>query len=89
MYLNGEFNKNKTKNKFEKIKSNYFIQLVFDNLPKKKNLEINKYNKRIKERIHLDIKDYKEYAEIFSSIEIELIPRKNEFGNFINIDVDE
>ena len=40
-----------------------------------------KYNKNIKNRINISINDYKEYSEIYSSIEIEikLIKNKNEF----------
>ena len=38
---------------------------------KKKSLEIIKYNKNIKNRINISIKDYKEYIEIYSPIEIE------------------
>ena len=44
-----------------------------------------KYNKEIKERLNLNINDYKEYCETYSSIEIELMPVNNRFGNFINI----
>ena len=39
---------------------------------KKKSLDIIKYNKIIKDRININIKDYKEYSEIYSSIEIEI-----------------
>jgi len=53
---------------------------------KKKSLDIIKYNKKIKERINISIKDYKEYSEIYSSIEIELKPVDNKYGKFINID---
>ena len=38
-------------------------------------------NKRIQNRLNLDVKDYKEYCEI----EIEIIPIKDEYGQFINI----
>ena len=38
---------------------------------KKKSLDIVKYNKNI---ININIKDYKEYSEIYSSIEIEIKP---------------
>ena len=38
---------------------------------KKKSLDIIKYNKNIQKRINISIKDYKEYSEIYSSIEIE------------------
>ena len=53
-------------------------------MPKKKKLEIVKYNKRIQNRLNLDVKDYKEYSETYSSIEIEIIPKKDEYY-FINI----
>ena len=46
----------------------------------KKKLEIVKYNKKIQNRLNLDVKDYKEYGEI------EIIPIKSKHGKFINID---
>ena len=49
----------------------------------KKSLDIIKYNKNIRERIDISIKDYKEYSEIYSSIEIELKPVNNQYGKFI------
>ena len=64
----------------------YFLQKLFNNLLKKKLLEIIKYNKNIKNRINISIKDYIEYSEIFSSIEIEIKPVNNKYGKFINID---
>ena len=51
---------------------------------KKKSLDIIKYNKNIKERINISSKDYKEYSEIYSSIEIEIKLAKNKYGEFIN-----
>ena len=54
-------------------------------MTKKKKLEIVKYNKKIQNRINLSVKDYKEYSETYSSIEIEIIPAKGEYGKFINI----
>ena len=53
---------------------------------KKKSLDIIKYNKNIKDRINISIKDYKEYSEIYSSIEIEIKPANNQFRVFINFD---
>ena len=38
--------------------------------------------KKIQNRLNLDVKDYKEYSEI----EIEIIPTKDKYGKFINID---
>ena len=64
----------------------YFLQKLFNNLLKKKSLNIIKYNKKIKDRINISIKDYKEYSEIYSSIEIEIKLVNNECDQFINID---
>ena len=80
-----ESNKIELKNLFNNLKNDYFLQKLFDYLLKKKSLEIIKYNKNIKKRINLNINDYKEYLEIYSSIEIEIIPVKNKYDKFINI----
>ena len=74
-----------SKNILNNLKSDYFLQLLFNNLMKKKSLDIIKYNKNIKDKINISIKDYKEYYEIYSSIEIELKPVNNKYGEFINI----
>ena len=66
----------------ENIKSDYFLRKLYDNMTKKKKLEIVKYNKRMQNRMNLSIKDYKEYYE---EIEIEIIPTKGKYGEFINI----
>ena len=66
----------------ENIKSRYILSKIYDNMTKKKKLEIVKYNKKIQNRLNLDIKDYKEYSEI----EIEIIPTKDNYGRFIYID---
>jgi len=70
---------------FKNLKSNYFLQKLFNILLKKKSLNIIKYNKAIKERIKISIKDYKEYLEIYSPIEIEIKLVDDTFGKFINI----
>jgi len=80
-----EINKIELKNIFKNWKSDYFLQKLFNHLSKKKSLEIIKYNKSLKDKINISIVDYKEYSEIYSSIEIELKPAKNKYGNFINI----
>ena len=70
----------------EKIKSDYFLQKLYDIMPKKKKLEIVKYNKKVQNRLDLGVKDYKEYSETYSSIEMEIIPAKGKYGRFIYID---
>ena len=80
-----ESNKIELKNLFNNLKNDYFLQNLFDYLLKKKSLDIIKYNNNIKKRINISIKDYKEYSEIYSSIEIEIKPVNNKYGKFINI----
>ena len=41
----------------EKIKSDYFLQKLYDIMPKKKKLEIVKYNKKVQNKLDLAIKD--------------------------------
>ena len=69
----------------ESLKSDYFLQKLYDIMPKKKKLEIVKYNKKVQNRLDLGVKDYKEYSETFTPIEIEIIPTKDKYGKFINI----
>ena len=80
-----ETNKTEAKCDLKNIKNDYFLMKVFNNLQKKNSLEMAKYNEKIKERLNLNINDYKEYCETYSSIEIELIPVNDAFGEFINI----
>ena len=80
-----ESNRIESKDIFKNIKSNYILKKIFNNLMKKKSLDIIKYNKNIKERINISIKDYKEYLEIYSPIGIEISLINHEYGEFINI----
>ena len=84
-----EKNQLKSADRFENIKANYFLEKVFNHLKKEKTLNIVKYNKNIKKRININTKDYKEYSEKYSSIEIELRPVNNKFGKFINNEKEE
>ena len=43
-----------------------------------------KYNIIIKKSINININDYREYSEKYSSIEIEIKPINNKYGKFIN-----
>ena len=54
--------------------------MIFDNLKEDKKLNIIKNNKRIQNRLEMDIKDYKKYSEMYTSIEIEAIPQKLHFS---------
>ena len=45
----------------ENINSKYILSKIYNNMTIKKKLKIVKYNKRIQNRLNLDVKDYKEY----------------------------
>ena len=68
-----------------KIKSDVILKKIFNQITKKKSLKIIKGYSKILKRLNIDIKDYKNYCEIYSSIEIELKPVDNAYGEFINI----
>ena len=57
---------------FSKI-SDYFLNKICNILDIKTKLTIIKYNKKIQNKFGLTIKNYKEYSEIYSTIEIEII----------------
>ena len=80
---NKENERIKSSPSIKSLKSDYFLQKLFDNMPKKKKLEIVRCNKRMQNRLDLGIKDYKEYSETFTPIEIEIIPIKDKYGRFI------
>ena len=67
---------------FNSLKSYYFLEKVFNNLQKKKSLEIIKYNKKVQNRLNITIKEYK---ELYEQIEIEITPVMNKYGKYINI----
>ena len=77
--------KNQSNHILANLKSDYFLQKLYDNMTKKKKLEIVKYNKRMQNRINLNVKNYKEYSETFTPIEIEILPTKDKYRKFINI----
>jgi len=85
MNIPNKTNNAQSKNIFKNLKNNYILSKVFHSLLKKKLLDLIKYNKKIQKRININIKDFKEYSEIYSSIEIEIIPLINKYGRFINI----
>ena len=72
-------------NKLNKLKSDYFIRKFFGYMSQKRALKTIKYNKNIQKRIDININHYKDYSEKYSSIELEIIPIKERYGEFINI----
>ena len=73
---------------FINLKTDYFLKLIFNNLERKRIINITKYNKNIMKRINININDYKEYSEKYSSIEIEIKPVNNKYGEFIDCNKD-
>ena len=88
--IKAQLKSNNSDNKFRELKSDYFIQLLFNIIPKAKSLELVKYNKYMQKRINISITVYKDYSEIYSpiEIEIEIIPKIKKYENdkFINIE---
>ena len=72
-------------NQLRNLKSDYFIQKFYGYMSERKSLETIKYNKSIQKRIGININHYKAYSETKTSIELDIIPKKGEYGEFINI----
>ena len=76
----------KSKNKFINLKSDYFLKKLFDNIQKRISLKIIKCNINIQKRLNININNYKNFSENFSSIELEIIPIQTVCGSFIRIE---
>ena len=72
-------------NQLRNLKSDYFIQKFFGYVPERKSFEIIRYNKSIQKRINININHYKAYFETKTSIELDLIPIKDDCCKFIDI----
>ena len=79
--INSNLSTNTSKSILEKINSKYIIEQIFDNLLRRKMLQIIKYNKHFQKKLNISKNDYKNFIEI----EIELIPEEYSSGQFINI----
>ena len=77
----GNISKNKQKNVFENLKSDFILKKVFSIMKLNKSLEIMKYNKKLQKRLNININDYRECSKI--EIELKLVDR--EYDKFINI----
>ena len=82
-YLTKETMKNNIsgRNVLDKIRSKYILKKVFDNLKQNIFLETIRYNKKIRNKLDININDYKKCLQI----EIEIIPILNKNTNIINI----
>ena len=72
-------------NQLRKVKSDYFIQKFFGYMTERKSLETIRYNKNIQKRMYININHYKDFFETKTSIELDIIPMKGKYGDFINI----
>ena len=71
-------------NQLKNVKSHYIILKFFEFMTERKSLETIRYNKSIQKRIDISINNYKAYSEKYSSIELDIIPMKGKYDNFIN-----
>ena len=77
-----------TNSKVDLLKSEHIIKRILSYIKKNISLDVFKYNKKIQNRLNLSLNDYKEYNQLYSSIEIELKlsdDEKNKYNKFINI----
>ena len=68
-------------NYLAEIKSAFVLKKILINMNHYIKFEIIKYNKNLQNKLNINIDEYKKY----STIGIELIPSKNKYGKFINI----
>ena len=77
--------KEQLKNKLRILKSDFFLEKLFGFLSKRKSLKTIKYNKYVQKRMNINVNTYKMYSETYTPIELEIIPKKKDYGPFINI----
>ena len=77
IYLS-KMKKEHEKNNFLKnIKSKYILREILTHIKKCTALQIIKYNKNLQNKLEMNKNDYKEYSELYSDIEVEIIPIKD------------
>ena len=82
--MNGPIQQN-APNLLKKIKSTYILGIVIKNTFAKVKLSLLKYNKSLRKTLNLDIKEYQKFRFYYSPVEIELNPRFNINGRFIDM----
>ena len=68
------------------IQSNFILKKIFIYLKRNKFLKIINRNKNFQKKLNINFRDYEEYNEKYSDIEIEILPALRKYGKFINID---
>ena len=89
-FISKEENLNRIKSivDLKNLKSDFFLMKLFRIMKRNKSLKIMKINKNLQKRLNLSLNDFKNYAQLFSSIEIEIETDYidyNENKKFINI----
>ena len=59
------------------------MQKLFCFIQTRISFKIIKCNNNIQKRLKIDINNYKDFSEKFSSIELEIIPIQNKYGNLL------
>ena len=67
------------------IRSVYILKYIFEYIPEIKLLKLIKNSHKKQSRLDISLNNYKRFSEISSSIEIDITPAKNKYGQFINI----
>ena len=80
-----KLNQIKSKNKFINLKSNNILKKLFSIMQTRLSLKIIKCNINIQKRLNININNYIDFSEKYSSIELEIIPIQNEYGRFISV----
>ena len=62
----------KSKNKFINLKSDYFIQKLFEYMQKRISLKIIKCNMNLQKRLNININNYKYFLKIFHQLNLKL-----------------
>ena len=57
----------KNNNLFKKIKSQYILKQIFENLIQNKKLDVVRYNKEMQKKFEIKLIDYKEFKNILDS----------------------
>ena len=57
----------KNNNLFKKIKSQYILKQIFENLIQNKKLDVVRYNKEMQKKFEIKLIDYKEFKNILES----------------------
>ena len=81
---NNRKSRKNSQNKILNIKSKYILLEIFNYIIKPKLLSIIKYNKSIKKKVDISVKDYEECPKIYSSIELVIRPILDIPENIIN-----